>query len=107
MANVLAQRRGVANARDRTLSPSPGRKTRQAAGWRGLSVDLITNPEENAQGTPTSQSEFPDEEIGLEERLDGHIVAVIWACSRLERKRLQEIWYVLDLAIPLNLKVLT
>ena len=87
-SNVLAQRRAAAGARDRALSPTMGRKARQAAGWRGLSVDLITNPQENGG------VEAVDEEVGPNEQLDGRIVAAIWKSSKLERAKLRDIWYV-------------
>lgn len=82
--NILVQRRMSARA----PSPPMGRKTRQAAGWRGLSVDLITNPQEN--GAP----EAVDGEVGPEERLSGQVVAAMWKCSKLERRKLREIWCV-------------
>lgn len=89
--NVVAQRRFAA-ARDRAMSPPPGRKARQAAGWRGLSVDFITNPDENpGQGVAQTSGRI-DEEIGAEERLQGAVVAAIWNCSMLERSKLREIW---------------
>lgn len=86
--NIQAQRRVAAGARERALSPPMGRKARQAAGWRGLSVDLITNPQENG-GVETV-----DEEVGLDEKLDARIVSAIWKCSRLERTKLRDIWCV-------------
>ncbi|KAF7799570.1 hypothetical protein EIP86_010807 [Pleurotus ostreatoroseus] len=81
--NVSAQRR----AREGTLSPS-GRK-RQAAGWRGLSVDLITNPDENPIARPGAPK---PEEIGPDERLDGRTVSLIWKKSKLDRAKLKDIW---------------
>ncbi|EKM55268.1 uncharacterized protein PHACADRAFT_255764 [Phanerochaete carnosa HHB-10118-sp] len=82
--NILAQRRAA------VLSPPMGRKSRQAAGWRGLSVDLITNPQENRA------QETVDEEVGPEERLNGQVVVTIWKCSRLERGKLRDIWKECD-----------
>lgn len=67
-----------------------GRKTRQAAGWRGLSVDLITNPQEN--GAP----EHADDDVGPEEKLSGKVVKAIWKCSKLERRKLRDIWKECD-----------
>lgn len=86
VSNILAQRRAVAGTRDRALSPPMGRKARQAAGWRGLSVDLITNPQEN------ETVEAVDEEVGPDEKLSGLVVAAIWKSSKLERAKLRDIW---------------
>ncbi|KAH9843145.1 uncharacterized protein C8Q71DRAFT_853635 [Rhodofomes roseus] len=61
-------------------SPPPGARARKAAGWRGLSVDLLTNPEPAA----TEQES--------EERLDGETVRKIWVRSKLERRTLKAIW---------------
>lgn len=61
--------------------PQTSRKGR-ASGWRGLSVDLLTNGE---------NSDFIHEPSGAE-RLDGQLIKCIWSCSRLPRKRLREIW---------------
>lgn len=61
-------------------SPSTPRK-----GWRGLSVDLITNPVENI--VP------PDPDESQENwKLDGQIVKVIWSKSKLRPEKLREIW---------------
>ncbi|KAI0077120.1 hypothetical protein K474DRAFT_1121949 [Panus rudis PR-1116 ss-1] len=89
VGNVVAQRR--AEAQERAKSPPPGRKARQAAGWRGLSVDLVTNPEENTK-TPETVSN----EVGPQDRLSGRIIAVIWNASRLERSKLKDIWRECD-----------
>ncbi|EIN07244.1 hypothetical protein PUNSTDRAFT_127030 [Punctularia strigosozonata HHB-11173 SS5] len=71
-ANVLNKKR---NAK---LAP------RQAAGWRGLSVDLVTSPE-------------AAEDVRLEDRLEGAIVREIWIKSRLDRTKLKQIWAECDL----------
>ncbi|OCH93859.1 hypothetical protein OBBRIDRAFT_810901 [Obba rivulosa] len=86
--NVLAQRR-AATAQERARSPPPGRK-RQAAGWRGLSVDLITNPAEAPAG------QRADGEAGVEDRLEGRTVRLIWEMSKLDRARLRAIWSECD-----------
>lgn len=88
--NVQAQRRVAIGAHERALSPPMGRKARQAAGWRGLSVDLITNPQENGN------TETVDEEVGPDEKLDARVVSVIWKCSKLERAKLRDIWAECD-----------
>ncbi|KAI0345217.1 hypothetical protein BDW22DRAFT_1482439 [Trametopsis cervina] len=90
--NVLAQRRLVME-RERAMSPPPGRKARQAAGWRGLSVDLITNPE---MAPMAPALEIIEERVDNDDRLDGRVVAFIWKTSRLERTKLQSIWKECD-----------
>ena len=86
--NVIAARQVK-----RAKSPPPIRKPRQAAGWRGLSVDLITNPEEISPNTDHAvRSELIEEEVGSEEKLDGETVKAIWRLSRLERTILRTIW---------------
>ncbi|KAI8989807.1 hypothetical protein BD414DRAFT_460000 [Trametes punicea] len=93
--NVIAARQ-----LERAKSPPPSRKSRQAAGWRGLSVDLITNPEEIASAGngvgPVSRSGSVDEEVNSEERLDGAVVRAIWKLSRLKRETLRLIWSVME-----------
>ncbi|OBZ65684.1 hypothetical protein A0H81_14309 [Grifola frondosa] len=94
--NILAQR----HARTGTRSPPSARKPRQAAGWRGLSVDLITNPEEiMTMGKPSQKNiaaEPIEEEVGADERLDGETVRRIWLLSKLEREKLKVIWEECD-----------
>lgn len=79
--------------------PLPAKKGRQAAGWRGLSVDLITNPEDHpvlslGKGLDKNDSEEEEVEssVAPEERLNGRIVKYIWSTSRLDRKKLRSIW---------------
>ncbi|KAI0672829.1 hypothetical protein C8Q78DRAFT_1021599 [Trametes maxima] len=88
--NVIAARQI-----ERAKSPPASRKPRQAAGWRGLSVDLITNPEEIASAN-TSRTGSVDEEVGAEEQLDGAVVRAIWKLSRLKRDTLRVIWLECD-----------
>ncbi|EIW60229.1 uncharacterized protein TRAVEDRAFT_57554 [Trametes versicolor FP-101664 SS1] len=85
----------VIAARQAERTKSPPRKARQAAGWRGLSVDLITNPEEIASAPP-SRSASVDEEVGADERLEGTVVRAIWKLSRLKRETLRVIWIECD-----------
>ena len=100
--NVIAARQV-----ERAKSPPPGRKSRQAAGWRGLSVDLITNPEEITSNAGLSARGDPaEEEVGAEERLDGSTVRAIWKLSRLERATLRVIWSVSRLFIHLSATML-
>jgi hypothetical protein len=74
------------------------KKSRQAAGWRGLSVDLITNPEDHPI-MPSKEAESDDDDddtdlvpVGPEERLGGRIVRLVWSASKLDRGKLRDIW---------------
>lgn len=84
-ANLNAQQRLLKN----TLSPtasgaqSPTSPSTPRKGWRGLSVDLITNPEEYASLSASEKEE---------DRLDGRIVRVIWLKSKLSEEKLKDIW---------------
>jgi len=73
------------------LSPTEAKKTRQAAGWRGLSVDLITGCEDLVP-VASSDEEQEDGVVHHTERLEGHIVKAIWVRSRLKRTKLRDIW---------------
>lgn len=99
-------------------SPPPGSgRRRQAAGWRGLSVDLITNPEmmqhcggkedgvdglnggvekmkEVGKVVDKVKDQGKGEIVGPEERLDGRVVKRIWRTSKLGDAKLKEIWWV-------------
>ncbi|KAJ7827503.1 hypothetical protein B0H14DRAFT_1230420 [Mycena olivaceomarginata] len=69
---------------------APRRRT--AAGWRGLSVDLIRDPAgsgANGNGSPTT----PDDDA---ETLAGPVVRVLWARSRLPMAVLSAIWTECD-----------
>ncbi|KAF8559696.1 hypothetical protein OG21DRAFT_1502924 [Imleria badia] len=83
------------------LSPPPisPKKGRQAAGWRGLSVDLITNPEdlpvlssEKALEESDSEEGEVSSSVAPEEKLNGRIVKHIWSASHLDRQKLRSIW---------------
>ena len=92
-ANVVAARQRLSSAAAK--SPPSSRKPRQAAGWRGLSVDLITNPEVTPSppaAARTQLTEAVEEEVGAEDRLDGSIVRAVWKLSRLENATLRVIW---------------
>ncbi|KZT71237.1 hypothetical protein DAEQUDRAFT_724172 [Daedalea quercina L-15889] len=78
--NVYAQNA----ARKDLASPPPGARARKAAGWRGLSVDLLITPGPQARDDDT------------EERLGGETVRRIWVRSKLERRRLKAIWSECD-----------
>ncbi|KZT27313.1 hypothetical protein NEOLEDRAFT_1130839 [Neolentinus lepideus HHB14362 ss-1] len=93
IANVLQSRK------QRLGVPSQNRKNRSAAGWRGLSVDLITSPEPETPSTPMppkEKSNGEDEDVGPEERLDGHVVRWIWLCSKLDKQKLKDLWSECD-----------
>jgi len=96
-----------------TSSPTSIKKARKAAGWRGLSVDLITNPDENLPSLPPSQPGSRRGSIesagsggmierGKDDRLEGVVVRKIWMCSKLDREKLRAIWYDLH-SLPLLL----
>lgn len=77
------------------LSPPGTRKSRQAAGWRGLSVDLITNPDDHpvlSQQEKEEEDADAEGEVGPDERMDGTIVKSIWGASKLEKGKLKAIW---------------
>ncbi|KII89179.1 hypothetical protein PLICRDRAFT_91601 [Plicaturopsis crispa FD-325 SS-3] len=96
VANILQQRQAE-NARKATALLSPGtRKSRQAAGWRGLSVDLITNPDDNPLKSLEKEGDGGIEPI--DEKLDGRAVKLIWSASRLEKEKLKKIWDECDSA---------
>lgn len=81
-------------------TPPPSvKKGRQAAGWRGLSVDLITRSEDHVTSSLEERHEENDSEgeeqpfsVPLEEKLNGRIVKYIWNTSRLDRQKLRSIW---------------
>ena len=74
------------------LGPTEAKKTRQAAGWRGLSVDLITGCDDLVSVTSSEEEEQEDDMVNDTKRLEGHIVRAIWVRSRLNRMKLRDIW---------------
>ncbi|KAL5511761.1 hypothetical protein ACEPAH_4979 [Sanghuangporus vaninii] len=72
-------------------SSSPTSPTTPRKGWRGVSVDLVTNPEEN----PVFSG--PEDERDSN-RLEGPIIRVIWSRSKLSPEKLRDIWN--DCALP-------
>lgn len=87
--NVRAQR---AASSARSL---PGPRPRKAAGWRGLSVDLLTSPELGpVADTPAVL--LDDAPVTADARLAGEVVRRIWTCSRLGRPTLRAIWVECD-----------
>lgn len=98
VSNVLQRRKAKSqNGRPALLSPSAAKKSRQAAGWRGLSVDLITNPDDNPVGAKEGDEDEWEEIVGPEERLDGHVVKLVWNKSKLDREKLKDIWCVVTI----------
>jgi len=81
------------------LTPPGTRKSRAAAGWRGLSVDLITNPDDHPmlsgkEKEDAEEDKEVDMEIGPEERMDAFTVQLIWSASKLDKEKLKTIWSV-------------
>jgi hypothetical protein len=77
------------------LSPVEAR-ARRAAGWRGLSVDLITGDDSlsaQPQEPVRHDGDKVDQEVDQDEKLEGPIVRLIWERSRLDSARLSDIWY--------------
>lgn len=102
-ANIIQRRRAevITANQPRQLTHAEAKRTRQAAGWRGLSVDLITaTPEELEDVKGKYKEQDPpqvDGIIGPHDRLEGNIVKVIWSRSRIEKSKLAEIWFVFHL----------
>jgi hypothetical protein len=80
--------------------PSEVARNRRAAGWRGLSVDLIVDPE--GPTTNGEQNSLPESQrdkgaindaVDHDDKLEGVIVRLIWKKSGLDSTRLAEIWY--------------
>ena len=91
-ANINAQRRMAAKKLSPTpsagASPSPSQPstpTTSRRGWRGVSVDLVTNPEEKTLLANLA-------ETTEENRLDGRVVRSIWSKSHLQSDKLRDIW---------------
>lgn len=86
------------------FEPGSGMKRgmRQNAGWRGLSVDLITDPDAagEKEGGWKGEQEPP---VDRDARLEGSVVKMIWMKSRLEKSVLRTIWYGAPLPHTLEL----
>jgi len=113
-ARNVIQREKVLSSKDKDLktnaqlSPPAETRNRRAAGWRGLSVDLITGVEEFVGLSPQTttanrngdlemdhnSTENVYEAVGSDAKLEGPIVKFIWKKSGLESMRLAEIWCV-------------
>lgn len=72
------------------LSPNAAREVRRAAGWRGLSVDLITGGEDSL--VVVEREDKIGQEVGNEERLEGGVVGFVWSRSGLDKGKLRDIW---------------
>lgn len=97
----------AAKKKEAMLAPPGTRKSRAAAGWRGLSVDLITNPDEHPTLSGKEKEEEEeieaDMEVGPDEIMDAFSVKLIWGTSKLEKGKLKAIWSVIsDGFIPLS-----
>ncbi|KAL0581107.1 hypothetical protein V5O48_000896 [Marasmius crinis-equi] len=95
--NLLSLGNGEKPAR---LSPEQARKTRNSsAGWRGLSIDLVTGEkggESKDKGMFNGSDEDDERPVGANERLEAGLVKIIWSRSRLPKERLKEIWTECD-----------
>ncbi|KAI6127753.1 hypothetical protein EDD16DRAFT_1533952 [Pisolithus croceorrhizus] len=97
---VLGQRQVEKHNQKGTLPCKPtSQKERQSAGWRGLSLDLLTQHEDHAILSPdsrepdlTSDTDSNCALVSAEEKLNGRIVKYIWKTSRLDRRKLWDIW---------------
>ncbi|KDR81707.1 hypothetical protein GALMADRAFT_221573 [Galerina marginata CBS 339.88] len=95
-ANVLQRRRAEKQRQEEKpmlLSPVEARG-RRAAGWRGLSVDLITGDDAHPQSPMNGDQ--ADETVRSDEKLEGSIVKLIWKRSGLESAQLADIWNECD-----------
>ncbi|KAF5380878.1 hypothetical protein D9615_004125 [Tricholomella constricta] len=96
--NVIQQRNAEkekAKERPALLSPTEARGTRRAAGWRGLSVDLITGGDDVA-ATPSTHDDGEVHVVDNLDKLEGYLIKTIWRRSRLDRRRLADIWNECD-----------
>ncbi|KAF8077761.1 hypothetical protein FPV67DRAFT_1462904 [Lyophyllum atratum] len=99
-ANVVQHRKAEkqkSKEKPALLSPAEARGTRRAAGWRGLSVDLITGGHDVP--APASSQDYEEDVSNVVEptdKLEGRQVKAIWRRSRLDRARLSEIWSECD-----------
>ncbi|KAG8867106.1 hypothetical protein FRB98_004388 [Tulasnella sp. 332] len=73
-------------------SPSAGgaaaASRRTHTGWRGISIDLRTNPSAEPASSGSTST--------LTEKLHGQVVRRIWLCSKLDKKVLRDIWSECD-----------
>ena len=97
-ANIIQRRKAEKRRLEEKpthLSPVEARG-RRAAGWRGLSVDLITGDDilsSQPQELVGHDGDRVDQVVDQDEKLEGPIVRLIWKRSGLDSTRLSEIWY--------------
>jgi hypothetical protein len=103
VSNIIQRRKAekvAAKKKEAMLAPPGTRKSRAAAGWRGLSVDLITNPDDHpvlsAKEKEVEEDREVDAEVGPDERMDASSVKLIWSASKLEKGKLKAIWSVVS-----------
>jgi hypothetical protein len=92
-ANIIQRRKaekGKLREKPALLSVAEAR-SRRAAGWRGLSVDLLTINDVPQQLDQDNASAI-DDIVGPNEKLEGPIIRQIWKRSGLHNSRLAEIW---------------
>jgi len=85
--NVVARRKAAKLAKPLLLDPVSARKSRSAAGWRGLSVDLITDKDH-----PLTSTIEDENTVSADDVLEGYIVQHIWLWSKLDKPKLKQIW---------------
>lgn len=89
-ANVIQRRKAEKSKLQGkpALSNVTEARSRKAVGWRELSVDLLTVPQQPEHGNGNAI----DDIVGPDEKLEGPIVRQIWKRSGLDNPRLAEIW---------------
>lgn len=85
----------AAKKKEAMLSPPGTKKSRAAAGWRGLSVDLITNPDDHPVLSAKENDDEVSTEVGPQERMNGFSAKLIWNASNIEKAKLRAIWSVM------------
>ncbi|PPQ71421.1 hypothetical protein CVT24_012239 [Panaeolus cyanescens] len=100
--NVVQKRKAeqeMKNKKPSLLTPGEARGMgRRAAGWRGLSVDLITVDDLDPISDKGKEKEDPnvDETVGPDDVLEAGIVKHIWKRSGLPKATLSQIWVECD-----------
>ena len=79
IGNIIQRRKDekLAAKKADLLTPLGTRKSRAAAGWRGLSVDLITNPDDHPV-LSKEEEEDVDTDVEPDARIDARSVKLIW-----------------------------
>lgn len=86
-ANVKAQQRLASKRLSPFAAESSAAASTPRKGWRGLSVDFITNPEENP--LPSTHDDGPGAQKG---KLEGLVIKAIWSKSKIPAEKLRDIW---------------